>query len=105
VIAYSVAERTHEIGIRLALGAERNRVVRMIVQDGIVSIVLGIAAGLAVALAASRGMASLLYGVEATDGPTFALVALGLTVVGFVACALPALRAAFIEPVSALRSE
>jgi putative ABC transport system permease protein len=105
VIAYSVAERTHEIGIRLALGAERNRVVRMIVREGIVSIVLGIAAGLAVALAVSRVMASLLYGVEATDGPTFALVALGLAVVGLVACAVPALRAAFIEPVGALRAE
>jgi putative ABC transport system permease protein len=105
VIAYSVAERTHEIGIRLALGAERNRVVRMIVQEGIVSIVRGIAAGLVVALAASRLMSSLLYDVEATDGPTFVVVALGLTVVGFAACALPALRAAFVEPVSALRSE
>jgi putative ABC transport system permease protein len=80
-------------------------VVRMIVQEGIVSIVRGIAAGLVVALAASRVMSSLLYDVEATDGPTFVVVALGLTVVGFAACALPALRAAFVEPVSALRSE
>ena len=105
VVAYSVAERTHEIGIRLALGAERNRVVRMIIREGTVSVVLGIGVGIAVALATSQLMASLLYGVEATDGPTFAIVALAVTAIACVACLLPALRAAFIEPVTALRSE
>jgi putative ABC transport system permease protein len=105
VIAYTVGERTHEIGIRLALGAERGRVVRMIVKQGMISVIVGIAAGVVGALAASRLMAGLLYGVNATDARTFTMVAVALLAIGFVACAAPALRAAFVEPSIALRSE
>jgi putative ABC transport system permease protein len=105
VVAYAVAERTHEIGIRLALGAERSHVVRMIVQQGMVSVVTGIAMGVAGALAASRLIAGLLYGVAATDAPTFAMTTLALMVIACVACVAPAVRAAFIEPSVALRSE
>lgn len=105
VVAYAVAERTHEIGIRLALGAERRRVVGMIVRQGMTSVIAGIAVGLLSALAASRLMASLLYGVAPTDAPTFAIVTLLLTVIAFLACAMPALRAALVNPVVALRAE
>lgn len=105
VVAYAVAERTHEIGIRLALGAERRRVVGMIVRQGMFSVMTGIMCGLLSALAASRLIASLLYGVEPTDAPTFAIVTLLLTAIAFIACAAPALKAATVDPVIALRAE
>jgi putative ABC transport system permease protein len=105
VVAYAVAERTQEIGIRLALGAERARVVRMMVTQGMVSVVAGIAAGLAGAWAATRMLTALLYGVDAHDAPTFAIATLLLAAIAFIACAAPALRAAFVDPVIALRAE
>ena len=100
-----MAERTQEIGIRLALGAERSRVVRMIVTQGMTSVSTGIVAGVIGAYAASRLIAGLLYGVEAHDAPTFAIATLMLAIVAFVACAAPALRAAHVDPVMALRAE
>jgi len=105
VVAYSVAERTQEIGIRLALGAERARVVRMMVSQGMVSVLAGIGAGLIGAYAATRLIAGLLYGVGSHDAPTFAIATLLLAAIAFVACAAPALRAAFVDPVVALRAE
>jgi putative ABC transport system permease protein len=105
VIAYSVAERTHEIGIRLALGAERRKVVAMIVRQGMAGVVVGIVIGIASALGGARVMASLLYDVEPTDPATFALATVMLAAVAFIACAAPALRAAAIDPATALRSE
>jgi putative ABC transport system permease protein len=105
LVAYAVAERTQEIGIRLALGAERARVVRMIVTQGMWSVAAGIALGLAGAYAAATLIAGLLYGVPAHDAPTFAIATLVLAVVAFIACGLPALRAAFVDPVVALRAE
>lgn len=105
VVAYAVSERTQEIGIRLALGAERARVVRMIVAQGMVSVWTGIVIGLLAAIAAARLIAGLLYGVEPHDPPTFVLATCALGVVAFVACAAPALRAAFVDPVEALRAE
>jgi putative ABC transport system permease protein len=105
VVAYAVSERTHEIGIRLALGAQRSRVVKMIVGQGMVSVLAGIVIGLVAAAAATRLIAGLLYGVEATDVPTFVLSTLLLTAVAFVACSAPALKAAVVDPVIALRAE
>jgi putative ABC transport system permease protein len=105
VVAYAVAERTQEIGIRLALGAERVRVVRMIVSQGMVGVTAGIVIGLAGAFAAARLISGLLYGVETHDAPTFAVATLVLGAIAFVACAAPALRAAFVDPVVALRAE
>jgi putative ABC transport system permease protein len=105
VVAYAVSERTQEIGIRLALGAERTRVVGMIVSQGMLSVVTGIVVGLTAAVAATRLIAGLLYGVEAHDAPTFILATLALTVIAFVACTAPALKAAFVDPVIALRAE
>jgi putative ABC transport system permease protein len=105
VVAYAVSERTQEIGIRLALGAERTRVVRMIVTQGMLSVVTGIVVGLIAAAAATRLIAGLLYGVKAHDAPTFILATLALAVIAFVACTAPALKAAFVDPVIALRAE
>jgi len=105
VVAYAVAERTQEIGIRLALGAERARVVGMIVAQGMTGITIGIVAGVAGAWAATRLMTSLLYGVQPHDTATFAVTTMLLAVIAFVACAAPALKAALVDPVIALRAE
>ena len=105
VVAYSVSERTQEIGIRLALGAERARVVRMIVAQGMISVIGGIVIGLAAAVMATRVIAGLLYGVEATDVPTFVMSTVMLTAIAFIACCAPALKAAVVDPVIALRAE
>lgn len=105
VVAYAVAERTHEIGVRLALGAERRRVARMMISDGMRSVTGGIVVGMAAAIAATRLLSGLLYDVDATDPPTFALAALLSVGVAFVACAVPALHAAWIDPATALRAE
>jgi ABC-type antimicrobial peptide transport system permease subunit len=105
VVAYAVAERTQEIGIRLALGAERSRVVRMIVSQGMISVIAGIIGGLVGAVAATQLIAGLLYGVEAHDAPTFAITTAMLAAVALVACTAPALKAALVDPVDALRAE
>ena len=94
-----------EIGIRIALGASRQDVVRMILTDGLKPILLGVALGLAAALALSRVVSSLIYGVRATDPLTFAAVALLLLMVGIFATMIPAYRATRIEPVRILREE
>ena len=105
VVAHAVAERTHEIGIRLALGAERRRVVGMIVGDSMRSVVAGLAIGFGAALAMTRVIADLLYGVEPRDPQTFAVSTIALAAIAFVACATPALRAATVDPAQALRAE
>jgi putative ABC transport system permease protein len=105
VVAYAVAERTQEIGIRLALGADRARVVRMIVAQGMSGIAIGIVAGVAGAWAATKLMTSLLYGVQPHDLATFAMTTIALSAVALIACAAPALKAALVDPVIALRAE
>ena len=105
VVAYAVSERTQEIGIRLALGAERSRVVRMIVAQGMSSVLVGLTAGVIAAIAATRLIAGLLYGVDAHDAQTFVIATSALAVVALVACTAPALKAAFVDPVVALRAE
>lgn len=105
VVAYAVAERTQEIGIRLALGAQRARVVRMIVGQGMWSVAAGLAVGLVGAYAATRVIAGLLYGVPPHDPATFAAATIGLALIAFAACALPALKAALVDPVTALRAD
>lgn len=105
VMAYAVSERTREVGIRMALGAQRSDVIRLILKQGVTVTLIGIAAGIIGAIAAARAMTSLLYGVKATDPLTFAAVALVLMFVALLACYLPARRAAKVDPMTALRHE
>jgi predicted permease len=105
VQAYAVSQRTHEIGLRLALGASRAGVLRMVVRDGLGLTLLGAALGLAGSLAATRVLRSLLYGVSPTDVGTFAAVVSVLLVVALVASLLPARRASGIDPMLALRHD
>jgi len=105
VIAYSVTERTREIGVRMALGAQRREVVRMVVREGMAMALAGMAAGLGGAWSLTHWMASLLYDVKATDPATFAAVSAALAVTAMLACWIPALKAARVDPVVALRYE
>lgn len=105
VMSYAVSQRTREIGIRMSLGASATAIVKLVVGHGLKLIVFGLGIGLAGAFAGTRLMSSLLYGVSATDGLTFALIALLLTVVAIAACYLPARKATKVDPISALRCE
>ncbi|PYQ61117.1 MAG: hypothetical protein DMF53_15730 [Acidobacteria bacterium] len=105
VISYAVSRRTHEIGIRMALGARRADVLRLVIGRSLGLTACGVGAGLASALLLSGLMASLLYGVPPTDLPTFAGVALLLSGVGALASYLPARRAMAVDPGVALRGE
>lgn len=105
VMSYSVRRRTREIGIRMALGAKRPTVLRMILRQGLILTAIGLAIGLAIALALGRFTASLLYGTSGTDLLTFVTVSLVLLITAVVAVLVPALRAAHVEPTIALRYE
>ncbi|HKP82323.1 MAG TPA: ABC transporter permease, partial [Pyrinomonadaceae bacterium] len=93
VISYSVAQRTREVGIRMALGANTTDVIKLVVRDGLKLVLIGVGVGLAGALALTRMMTTLLFGVTPTDAVTYATVALGLIVVALIACCIPARRA------------
>jgi putative ABC transport system permease protein len=99
-----VGQRTREIGIRMALGAEKGRVLRMVVNQGLVLVIVGLVIGGAGALGLTRLMSGLLFEVKATDPLTFMSVAVVLVTVALVACFAPARRATSIDPVKALRS-
>ena len=100
-----MTERTHEIGVRLALGAQRRDVMAMIVAQGMAMAAAGAAVGVVSALLLTRLMSSLLFGVSAADPITFAAIPLLLAAVAFVACYVPARRATRVDPLAALRTE
>ena len=105
IIAFTVRQRTHEIGIRMALGASRRGVLRLVIAQGLLLVALGIAIGIAASLALTRLLAALLWEVKPADPLTYTLVAAALAAVALLACYLPARRASDIEPATALRYE
>jgi len=105
VLAFAVTERRQEIGIRMALGATPQAVLALVMKEGAALVAAGALAGLAGALALTRYLATLLYGVTATDAVTYAAVLIGLALAAAAASFLPARRAALVDPVVALRHE
>jgi putative ABC transport system permease protein len=105
VLAYSVNQRTREIGLRIALGAQPGVVQRLVVVEGMKVGLIGIGIGLLGALAVGRALSSIVYGVPVRDPATFAGVAVALTIIALAACFIPARRAAKVDPMVALRYE
>jgi ABC-type antimicrobial peptide transport system permease subunit len=105
VMAYAVAQRTHELGIRLALGAQARDVLRLILAQGLKLARLGVGLGLVAVFVLMRWLETLLFGVHATDPLTLGLVAAGLLCVALLACWLPARRATKVDPLTALREQ
>jgi predicted permease len=105
VLAYNVERRTRELGVRLALGAQRSDVLGLVIREGLAIAIGGLVVGLAGALALSRFLESLLYGVEPTDAGLYAAVALAVVLVSLAACLVPARRAMRVDPLATLRAE
>jgi ABC-type antimicrobial peptide transport system permease subunit len=105
VISFVVGERTHEIGVRMALGAQYSDVMSLVLGEGLRMAVVGVVAGIGAASGLTRLMANQLFGVRAQDPLTFGVIAMGLLIIALVACYLPARRAMRVDPMAALRCE
>jgi putative ABC transport system permease protein len=108
VVSYAVAQRTHEIGVRMTLGASRSQVVQMVLKSGLQLTGIGVTAGVLLSLAAARfasSFSALLFGIKPTDAVTFAVVVGLVTAVSLLACYIPAYRASKVDPMIALRCE
>jgi putative ABC transport system permease protein len=105
VVSYAAAQRTHEIGIRMALGAEPRDILKMILRQSVVVVGIGLAIGLAVAFAGTRAIADLIVGIKPTDPATFVTVVVLLSAIALMACWIPARRATRVSPLTALRYE
>jgi ABC-type antimicrobial peptide transport system permease subunit len=105
VLSYVVAQRTREIGVRMALGAEAGRVRRMVMAQGARVVAVGVVIGIAVALAFTRALDSLLFGVKAVDVPTFIGMSASMVAIGLFASYVPARRASKVDPIESLRGD
>ena len=105
VISYSVAQRTREVGIRMALGARRSDLLRLVVGGSLKTVLIGVAVGLAGACVLTRVLSNLLYGVSVTDPSTFGAMSALLIAIALLASYIPARRASRVDPIVALRSE
>jgi putative ABC transport system permease protein len=105
VVSYSATQRTHEIGVRMALGAQRADILRMVLRQGVTLVAIGVGLGVSVALALGRFLANFLFGIRPYDPLTYLGVSLLLVTVAVVACVIPARRATQVDPLVALRYE
>jgi putative ABC transport system permease protein len=105
VVSYSVAERIHEMGVRLALGARPSNLLRMVLGEGLRLVIAGLVLGLAASLAVTRFLDTMLFGIQPRDAATFAGVVIVLSAAAMLGCLVPALRAMRVDPMIALRAE